>query len=248
MTPFHNELLKGVRSVIQGNQMDLLLTDLGSKQRELPLLSFLRRGSVGGLLLAGVQVNESIAAELKRLRAPVVLIGSQWPSYDGFVWDEAAGAREAVSHLISLGHTRIGMIRIRRDSRIQILRLAGYQAALRQAGITYDPSRITWGDSEKHAGFSEEAGYDAMNRLLKRHPDTTAVFASSDVQAIGAWAAITESGRSVPDDIALVGYDDIKTSRYIGLSSVDQSMQRIGERATRRLLTRLNRSNSSWLV
>jgi LacI family transcriptional regulator len=69
------------------------------------------------------------------------------------------------------------------------------------------------------------------------------VFASSDVQAIGAWAAITESGRRVPDDIALVGYDDIKTSRYIGLTSVDQSMQEIGEKATELLLSRLSGAN-----
>ncbi len=243
-TPFHNELLKGVRSSLQSAHMDLLLSDLGSKLRERSLFSFLRRGAVDGLLLAGVHVDEKIASELRRLRAPVVLIGSQWPSFDGFVWDETAGAQEAVSHLVEQGHKEIGMIRIQRDSRLQILRIAGYQSALRKARIKYEPSKIVCGETEKHAGFSEEAGYEAMNTLLTTHPSITAVFASSDVQAIGAWAAISESGRRVPEDIALVGYDDIKTSRYIGLTSVDQSMQDIGETATELLLSRLSRSNS----
>lgn len=243
-TPFHNELLKGIRSSLQRTQMDLLLSDLGSKLRERSLLSFLRRGSVDGLLLAGVHVDENIASELRKLRAPVVLIGSQWPSFDGFVWDETAGAQEAVTHLVEKGHKEIGMIRIQRDSRLQILRIAGYQSALRKASIAYEPSKVMCGKTEKHAGFCEEAGYEAMNTLLETHPSITAVFASSDVQAIGAWAAISESGRRVPEDIALVGYDDIKTSRYIGLTSVDQSMQNIGEMATELLLSRLSSSNS----
>jgi LacI family transcriptional regulator len=242
-SPFHNELLKGIRSALRKTQLDLLLSDLGSKLRENSLFSFLQRGAVGGLLLAGVQIDERIATELKALQSPVVLIGGQWPAFDGFMWDETAGAQQAVSHLLSLGHRRIGMIRIQRDSRNQVLRITGYQSALRDAGIEFDPSLIVSGETEKHAGFSEEAGYEAMNKLLAADPDLTAVFASSDVQAIGAWAAITESGRRVPEDIALVGYDDIKTSRYIGLSSIDQSMQKIGENATELLLSRLSGSN-----
>ncbi len=243
-TPFHTELLKGIRSSLQRTQLDLLLSDLGSSLREHSLFSFLQRGAVGGLLLAGVHVDERIATELRALQAPVVLIGSQWPSFDGFMWDETAGAKQAVSHLVELGHREIGMIRIQRDSRIQILRIAGYQSALREAGIAFDSSKLVTGKTEKHAGFSEEVGYEAMTDLMTIHPGITAVFASSDVQAIGAWAAISDSGRRVPEDIAVVGYDDIKTSRYIGLTSVDQSMQKIGERATELLLSRLSGSNS----
>ena len=78
-----------------------------------------------------------------------------------------------------------------------------------------------------------------MQKLLKNQPDITAVFASSDVQAVGAWQAIRESEHSVPEDFALVGYDDIKISRFIGLSSVAQNMHQVGEDAAEALLRRL---------
>jgi LacI family transcriptional regulator, galactose operon repressor len=242
-TPFHNALLKGIRSALQGSDMDLLLSDLGSKKRAYSLLEFLRRGAVDGLLLAGVQVDAGLALELQALHAPVVLIGSHWDSFDGYRWDESSGARKAVEHLIESGHSRIGMIRTQRDSRIQLLRVEGYKTALMSAGITYEESLVVSGDTEKHAGFSEEAGYEGMLKLLA-HPDPpTAVFASSDVQAIGAWEATRQRGLSVPEDMALVGYDDIKMSKFLGLTSVDQSMQEIGTSATRLLLDRLSGDN-----
>ena len=243
-SPFHNELLKGIRGCLQGSDIDILLSDLGSKRRGRTLLSFLQRGAVDGLLLAGVQVDEGLAGELQSIHAPVVLIGCHWPTFDGYIWDETAGSHAAVHHLISLGHTCIGMIRAHRDSRTQMLRIDGYRQALSEAGIEYEPTLIVSGDTEKHAGFSEEDGYEGMQKLIRTRKYLTAVFASSDVQAIGAWKAITDSGRRVPEDIALVGYDDIKTSRYIGLSSVDQRMQDIGRAATELLLSRLSGENT----
>ncbi|MFB6248597.1 MAG: substrate-binding domain-containing protein, partial [Salinibacter sp.] len=115
----------------------------------------------------------------------------------------------------------------------------GYEEALRNAGISPRNDRIATGQTEKHAGFSEESGYEAAASLLRTSPEVTAVFASSDVQAIGAWQALRHEGYSVPDDVALIGYDDIKISRFIGLSSVAQNMHDIGERATDLLLDRL---------
>jgi len=244
-SPFHNELLKGIRGCLQGTDMDILLSDLGSKGRGRSLLSFLQRGAVDGLLLAGVKVDSALAGELHSIHAPVVLIGCHWPDFDGYMWDETVGSREAVDHLISLGHTRIGMIRALRNSSTQMLRIDGYRKALSEAGIEFDPSLVVSGTTEKHAGFCEEAGYEGMRILLETRKDLTAVFASSDVQAIGAWKAISERGLGVPGDIALVGYDDIKTSRYLGLSSVDQSMQEIGRSATELLLSRLSGKNTA---
>ena len=81
-----------------------------------------------------------------------------------------------------------------------------------------------------------------MKTLLSQSPRVSAVFSVSDAQAIGAWYAIQEEGLSVPEDIAIVGYDDIKTSRYIGLSSVDQKMQEVGHRATDMLIDRLKQT------
>jgi len=238
-TPFHNELLKGVRACLREYDSDLLLCDLGSKERHQTLLDFLRRGAVDGLLLAGVDVTERVAEELMALQAPVVIVGSEWPNFDCFHWDDVEGARQAVSHLIEQGHTRVGMIHTSTGSPLQNRRIQGYREAMEQKGIDFDPILLSSGLTQKHAGFSEEAGYEAMTALLKIEPPITAVFASSDVQAIGAWKAIIDNGKTVPDDIAIVGYDDIKTSQYIGLTSIDQNMQQIGQNAAELLIRRM---------
>jgi LacI family transcriptional regulator len=238
-TPFHNELLKGVRSKLHDRENDLLLFDLGSVDPQKKLLSFLKRGTLDGLLLAGVPVDVGLTPELKAFRAPIVLVGNHHSDFDCFYWDNDSGAKAAVQHLIEQGHRRIGMIRAYTDSYLQTKRIEGYRMALEEAGIPFDPALIKSGTTEKHAGFSEEHGYEAMQQLLAEEPKVSAVFASSDVQAYGAWKAIRDSGQSVPENIALVGYDDIKTSQYIGLSSVDQDMENVGRMATERLLARL---------
>lgn len=237
--PFHNELLKGIRYRLRDQDIDLLLCDLGSRSPSLTLLNFLKRGAVDGLLLVGVALDERITRELEALRAPVVLIGWRHDPFDAFYWDDVAGARAAVLHLHEQGHTRIGMITAHMKSDIQEMRVRGYREALEAVDLPFDPDLVRSGRTEKHAGFSEEAGYEAMQLLLQAEPAVTAVFASSDVQAIGAWKAIRDAGKSVPEDVALVGYDDIKTSEYIGLSSVDQNMHEVGEQATDLLLKRM---------
>jgi LacI family transcriptional regulator len=137
-TPFHTELLKGIRSVLHETERDLLLCDLGSRDRHLRLLKFLKRGTVAGLILVGVDVTPEIATELEALYSPVVLIGSAYEGFDSYRWDDAEGARVAVKHLIEHGHRRIGMIRSISTSPLQDQRISGYRRALEEAGIPYD--------------------------------------------------------------------------------------------------------------
>ena len=238
-TPFHNELLKGVRFRLREYDVDLLLYDLGSVSPGRELMQFLKRGAVDGLLLAGVPFNDAIAQELQAWKSPVVLVGTSHPAFDSFYWDDVAGSRSAVKHLIDQGHRRIGMIRSQSSSLLQDRRIEGYRAALEAAGIPFDEDVVVGGRTAKHAGFSEEAGHEAMEFLLEEHPGVTAVFASSDVQAIGACKAIRDADKKVPEDVAVVGYDDIKTSQFIGLSSVDQDMHDVGQEAADRLVRRL---------
>jgi LacI family transcriptional regulator len=239
-TPFHNEMLKGVRDRLDDADLDLLLCDLDWEAPRATLLNFLERGAMDGLIVAGLPINEETADDLLTLGAPVVLIGSKWPPLDSFYWDEEPGAKLAVNHLLDRGHTRIGMITTPHDNRLRNARVNGYREALEDAGIAFDEELVVHGHTRKHDGFSEESGYEAMNDLLALERPVTAVFASSDVQAIGAWQAIREAGLEVPDDYSLVGYDDIKVSRFIGLTSVAQNMHYVGERATDVLLDRLN--------
>ena len=238
ITPFHNELMKGIRWSLRDRDLDLLVRDLGSEDPFAELARFLEQGTVDGLLVAGATVDEASAQELRTWHAPVLLIGEQRDGIDSFSWDDHAGAYAATEHLAEQGHRRIGLICTHAAMPLQERRLAGYRAALDDAGLPFDEALVVSGRTEKHAGFSEEAGQEAMQQLLTAEPPVTAVFCSSDVHAVGAWAALREAGRAVPGDVALVGYDDVKTSRFLGLSSVAQHMHEVGERAVERLLYR----------
>lgn len=239
-TPFHNELLKGVRDRLDDENIDLLMCDLDWEAPKATLRNFLERGAMDGLLLAGLPPDAEIAEELETLGAPVVLIGTAWDTLDSFYWNDEPGARLAVNHLLKRGHRRIGMITTPHENRLQNARVSGYRQALQEAGIPFEKQLVAQGRTRKHDGFSEESGYEAMQDLLDLEEPVTGVFASSDVQAIGAWQAIREEGFAVPEDYELVGYDDIKVSRFIGLTSVAQNMHYVGKTATDVLLRRLN--------
>lgn len=238
-TPFHTELLKGVRSRLKDLDADLLLCDLEWENPAASLKTFLQRGAMEGLLAAGLPVDGSIGDELRALGRPIVLVGSQWDNLDSFYWDETAGARRATEHLLDRGHRRVGLITTHHQSPTRDARIRGYKRAMMDAGIQPREEWITTGCTEKHAGFSEESGCEAMQTLMRTSAEVTAVFASSDVQAIGAWQALRHRGLSVPDDVAIVGYDDIKVSRFIGLSTVSQKIRDIGEAAADLLMRRL---------
>lgn len=241
-TPFHNELLKGVRDQLDDEDIDLLLCDLDWEAPKGTLRNFLERGTMDGLLLVGVPSDRELAEELQMLGVPVVLVGSKLDGFDSFYWNEAPGAQLAVDHLLDRGHTRIAMITTPHNNRLRNARLAGYRQALEGAGIDFDPALVVHGRTRKHDGFSEESGYEAMEDLLHMEMPVSAIFATSDVQAIGAWQAIRKADLRVPHDYALVGYDDLKVSRFIGLTSVAQNMHEVGEDATAVLLDRLNQS------
>ena len=240
--PFQNELLKGIRAYLREIEHDLLICDLGSHDQEGSLRKFLNRGAVRGLLLCGLPISDTLAEELAGGPSPCVLVGEQHPALDCWAWDDVSGAERAVRHLIKQGHEQIAMIRSGEDSPSQLQRIRGYKSALKEAGLPLRDEWIVAGRPQYHGGFSEEDGQDAMETILEAFPDCTAVFCSSDVQAIGAMAALRSVGKRIPEDMALVGYDDIKTSRFLGLSSVDQQMQAIGRVAAECLYLKVSGS------
>jgi LacI family transcriptional regulator len=247
-TPFHNELLKGVRDRLDDEDVDLLLCDLEWEAPKRTLRGFLEGGAMDGLLLVGVAPDEEMAEELSMLGVPVVLIGTHLDGFDSFYWEDKPGAKLAVEHLLDEGHTRIGMITTPHNNRIRNKRVAGYRQALEEAGLAFDPDLVVHGHTSKHDGFSEESGYEAMQKLLALDTPVQAVFANSDVQAIGAWQAVGEAGFEVPEDFAIVGYDDIKVSRFIELTTVAQHMYDAGNEATNLLLSRLVQSGPDEFV
>jgi DNA-binding LacI/PurR family transcriptional regulator len=138
--------------------------------------------------------------------------------------DNHGGAVAAVTHLIELGRTTIATITGPLDMPAGVTRRLAYRDALRAAGRTLDA------DLEEGGGFTREGGQHAMEVLLGRCPDIDAVFAASDLMAAGALSALYAAGRRVPEDVALVGFDDsiIALSTQPALSSVRQSMEAMG--------------------
>jgi LacI family transcriptional regulator len=240
---FYNEMLKGVKDCLDEREIDLLLCNLGSSDPLPTLMRFLGRGAVGGLLLTMVPIDDELHRELRRLRAPIVLLGNHTDRFDCFYWNNVQAAELAVNHLISSGHRRIGMIAGHSWSYTAEERALGYRRALEAHGIGFDSELVQKGETKKHAGYSEEAGFEAMQKLFDRTPDLTAVFAAGDVQAFGAWKAIRDAGAAVPDDIALIGCDNIKLSRFLDLSTIDYHLHSTGMRASRLLLDRMTGSD-----
>ena len=239
-TPFHNELLKGVRDQLEDIEVDLLLCDLDRDNPEHTLRDFLSRGMIDGLLVVGVTIKGSLADELDRTERPVVLVGGDRSTVDSFYWNDEHGAKQATKHLLEHCHAPVGMITAPSSGRVEARRIRGYRSAIESNDQSFSSSLVVETCSSTHNGHSEEAGYEAMQELLRVNPSVSGIFASSDVQAMGAWRALRDSGRQVPEDCALVGYDDIKTSQYVGLSSVSQGMKSVGYDATDLLLRRMN--------
>lgn len=241
---FFVELLKGVKDSLRSRDIDLLLCNLGSSHPYPTLQRFLNRGAVDALLLMAMPVEGEVAEQLLGFQAPVVLLGSRCEGLDSYWWDDREGARLATAYLIDQGHRRIGLLSAHDWSINAEPRLDGYRAALQNAGLEFDVSLVVTGETSKHAGYSEEAGEEGMAQLMALPDPPTAVFAASDVQAYGAWAHVRNQGRTVPRDVSIVGYDDLKLSRFLDLTSVSQGMHEAGRLATERLLARLDGATS----
>jgi LacI family transcriptional regulator len=169
-----------------------------------------------------------------RLRdVPIVVVDREIDSgaWTSVLVHNSRGARDAVAHLVGLGHRRIGCISGPRELGPSSERVRGYRDALRKAGITPEPGWVMEGD------FHANGGYRTMSQLLERDERLTAVFACNDMMAVGALRAIREHGMRVPEDIALVGFDDISLATYTqpALTTIAQPYRELGRRVAQLL-------------
>ncbi len=174
-------------------------------------VKLIRERHVDGIVLSGPRSDDQELIRIKAEGEPIVLLGQLPGTGIAFVdVDNVGGARLATQHLIDLGHRRIAIIT---NAPIAYTasydRLCGYRLALESAGINYDDSLVHYGY------FTPESGFQAMESLLASQPLPTAVFVASDTVALGALQAIRKAGLSVPQDLALVGFDDIPLSAFI---------------------------------
>ncbi|MGX1130897.1 DNA-binding LacI/PurR family transcriptional regulator [Streptomyces glaucescens] len=235
--PYFSDMLRGVGAELSETEMQLLLIFAGSDRERQRLAQYLAAHRVDGVLLVSVHADDPLPDLLAQLEIPAVISGPRsaaetLPSVDS---DNYGGARSAVEHLLSRGRGRVAHITGRLDVYGAQRRIDGYRDALADAGHPVDEGLIEAGD------FTEEGGRRAMAALLARHPDLDAVFAASDVTAAGARHALREAGRHIPDDVALVGYDDSAIARHLDppLTSVRQPIEEMGRRMIDLLLTEI---------
>lgn len=233
--PFFPLLLRGATDACNTHQYQLMLSLFNNPAgRQEMYRRVLRSGYLDGVVVASAALDDALIPNLLRDRIPFVSVG--WYPDDRVHYvdvDNVGGARMAVDHLIRLGHRRIGTITGRLNMIAGKRRLEGYQQALEARGIPLEEGLIAEGD------FSEESGMLGMQRLFSAEP--SAVFVASDTMAIGALKALRQAGMQVPEDIALVGFDDIPAASAIepALTTVRQPIERMGSMAVQILLTLL---------
>jgi DNA-binding LacI/PurR family transcriptional regulator len=224
--PYFPGIIRGVSARLASAGMQLLLVLADDEKEYARLATYLSAQRVDGVLMMAVHNDDTLPDRLAELAVPTVLAGRRGDREPlGHVRaDNGGGARSAVQHLLERGRRSIGTITGPLDMDAARARLDGYRDALAGAGLTVEEELIAHGD------FTEEGGRAAMRDLLRRRPDLDAVFAASDVMASGAVLELRASGRRVPGDVAVVGFDDSIVARHIDppLTSVRQPLEEMG--------------------
>lgn len=236
--PFFAEVTRGVgeRAHARGYGVVLCNTD-GDLERERSYIRLLRRKRVDGLILATVTAEDPYLGLLARSQTPFVLVSrrSQGVEAPYVGADDLLGGRLAVEHLVQLGHRKIGFIGGPPDVRCSQERLQAYRETLRRHRL---PLRKEW---IKFSDFTQTAGYKAGKQMLSLKNRPSAIFAANDVTALGVLRAAEELGLAIPDDLSLVGYDDISFAALprIELTTVAQPSFKLGQLAADWLLRML---------
>lgn len=192
-----------------------------------------------GVLIVVSEIDETAREELANLRVPVVLIdpvGSETNTYVSVSSTDWVGGRDATEHLIRLGHRRIGFVTGPMRLACHVDRLDGYYSALGRAGIAPDPALVRYGDSLTAGG--EKFG----GELLDMDDPPTAILSGSDEQAFGFYLAAEQRGLRVPEDVSVIGFDDVDLCKWVTpqLTTVRQPLEDMASEATRLLLALAN--------
>jgi LacI family transcriptional regulator len=245
INPFYSYVQLGVDSEARKQGLGLMLSnievDLSNRPVMLPAL--LEREQIDALLIVGVRLDDAILRMVRERGLPTVLIDGHPDnsSFDVIHSDNYGGGYSAAQYLIDQGHTHIGLIGSHRDSFVTVSeRRRGYLAAIGARGLTpyIEESRL-----------SRAAAYDAIFRLLKRSPEISAIFACNDECAFGALDALRDMGLRCPEDICIVGFDDVDLAREMrpALTTVRVHKAQMGVLGVRQLLARAQDSEQPAL-
>lgn len=234
---FFSEIIRGIDRIARPAGYHVLVSGSHSDPAETAAVLHALHGRVDGLVLMmpGPGLGR-LDRSLPRQTPAVLLNGAGVTAHPTLRVDNRRGARLAVDHLLDLGHRRIAHVRGPEGNADAAERLLGYREALAGRGVAADPRLELPGD------FREESGYAAGERLAELVPRPTAVFVANDAMAIGCLAGLRSRGLEVPEDLSLVGFDDVPNARYLtpALTTIRVPIAEVGSRATERLLRMLS--------
>lgn len=234
--PYSIEIMKGINRAIAETSFDLLLYTTGGIQkdgtimREQHYVSLLNNSLTDGAIIVASAAAEFITD------APIIAVDPHLlnPNYPCVQGTNYQGAIAAMEYLLRLGHRRIAYINGRPEIASAGIRLQGYRDALLNAGVELDESLILPGD------FSTDTGRKRALQLLSLDNPPSAIFAANDQSAIGVFQAADELGVRIPDEVSVVGFDNISEAKYLGLTTVDQFLADMGYVAIHMLIKLIN--------
>ncbi len=232
---FFSEVIRGIDQAVRTHDHHLLVSGSHNDTAEIEAALQAMRGRVDGLIVMSPGIDApALAANLPE-NLPVVLLNCRphGSSFDTLNIDNFAGAYAVTRHLVAVhGHRCVALIKGAERNYDAQERLRGYRAALEESGAECSQSWEIAGD------FTESAGYAAVAGILELKPRPTAIFAANDAMAIGALSALREAGMRVPEDLAIVGFDDIPITRYVSppLTSIQVAISEFGTRAVEQLM------------
>ncbi|WP_370659788.1 ribose operon transcriptional repressor RbsR [Candidatus Pantoea floridensis] len=243
--PFYSEVVRGVENSCYERGYSLILCNTeGDEERMNRSLETLMQKRVDGLLMMCTETHLPSAEILNRYPS-VPMVMMDWAPFEGrgdIIQDNALlGGELATQHLIDRGYTRIACIAGPQDKTPARLRLEGFHKAMVNSGLLVPPGYVVDGD------FEFQGGFNAMNQLLTLDSLPEAVFTSNDAMAVGVYHALFQAGLRVPQDIAVMGYDNIELARYLTppLSTVHQPKDELGELAIDTLIHRMSDPDAS---
>lgn len=246
--PFFAEVVEGIEQIASSAGLSVLLSaSHRDVEQEIAAIDNFYRRRVDGILVADSRISKQHAKQLAQIAVPTVLINSQTEEqtevFHSVAIDDCLGARLAVEHLVSLGHTSIGYIGVGNRGRSNQQRLEGYRIALTKAGLPQMTDWVAMSDEDYTTTSDVAIGQQMLPKLFTA--GVTGIFCYNDMVAVGALLACQELGISVPRDLSLVGFDGIALAGYVTppLTTVRQPMLEIGCHAAQMLLDLLQKKS-----
>lgn len=243
-SPYYGQAMLGIEQVlVEANYAPLFVSSRWSEEIEMRCINFLESRRVDGIIILTACLPDEKLIE-RSLRTPLVVTSRKLSSDRLFSlnFDNFSGAKKATEHLIQLGHKRIAFLKGVSSHPDAIDRLNGYRAALKAHSISYDPKLCVQGN------FNETGGESATLKLLESGIAFSAIFASNDQMAYGAALALYNRGLRIPEDISLVGFDDLPTSSVTLPPLCTVSLGEIGKIAAQSIIQLISRNTPAPLT